>query len=45
MRYHLVEGNEGYCDCGRYVRTEIRGYGPQTHFVYLDNDYSEICED
>jgi hypothetical protein len=44
MRYHYCEGDAGYCDCGRYVKAECRGFGPQTHFVYLDSDNNETCE-
>lgn len=42
--YHFVEGSEVYCDCGRYVKATVEGFGPQTHITYRDNDGGETCE-
>lgn len=46
--YHaLPDGvQEGYCDCGRYVRKVLAPnlFGPQTTVLTVDSDGNEYCE-
>lgn len=46
MYHQNIEGQDDpyFCECGRFVRRIVVGFGPQTRIIAVDADGSEQCE-